>query len=329
MGLRSGLDAQLGVAAETTYGTYTAPTRFLEFNSESIEPREERISSSGIRKGSTVARTQRWARNSKGAAGSTTFEVADKGFGLILKHALGSVAITNPDTGDAYLHTHTLGDLDDLSLTLQKGVPDTGGTVRPFSFLGCVITEFEVSLDVDGLLMLTPSFDAREMVTDESLETASFPSSDFLYGYQRMSTLEVDSGAIDNATALRFRVAHTMASERYFLSAAGTKGRPLLNGAREVGGELTLEFDSMTQVNRFIDAAPGEEVQVEATLTGENIESGHDNEFGVVMPNCRFDGGFATVQGPEVVALTATFTALDDLSAEPVTVTYKTTDSAS
>lgn len=326
MAIRSGLGAQLGVAAETTYGTYTAPTRFLEFNNESIEPRIERIASQGIRSNSTVPRTQRWARNNKGGAGSATFEVADKGFGLLFKHALGSVAISNPGTL-AYLHTCTLGDLDDLSLTVQKGVPDTGGTVRPFSFLGCVIPEFEVALDIDGLLMFTPSFDARDWTTSESLETASFASDVELFHYQQ-ATIQVDNSDV-NCTGLRFTCRHAMATERYYLDSSGTKGRPLLNGAREIGGELTFEFSDMTQVNRFLTGAPGEEVEVDAQLSGVQIESGHNTGFGVTMAKCRFDGGMVTVPGPDVITVTAPFVALDDLSAEPITLTYKTTDSAS
>ena len=98
---------------------------------------------------------------------------------------------------------------------------------------------------------------------------------------------------------------------------------------REIGGELTMEFEDMTQVNRFLTGAPGSEVSVVALLTGSQIESGHNYELGVTMPKSRFDGGMVTVQGPDIITVTAPFVSMDDMTLEPVTVTYKTTDTAS
>lgn len=328
MAIRSGLGAQVGFAAETTYGTYTAPDRFLEFNNESLDVQIERIESQGIRAGSTVRRTARWARNDKGANGPVTFEVADKGFGLLFKHSLGDVAITTPGGAtDARLHTHTLGDMDDLYLTAQKGVPDTGGNTRPFSFMGGLVTEFELMLDVDGQLMFTPTFDFRDWTTSESLETAAFPSDDRIYFYQQ-GAIEVDDGAVE-ATQLAVRVNHQMKTDRFYLNGAGTKGLPLLNGMREIGGELTFEFSSMTEANRFLTGVPGAEVEVDAQLTGRTIESGFNYEVGAVLAKCRFDGGMPMVQGPDVITITCPFVALDDGSAEVITLTYQTTDAAS
>jgi hypothetical protein len=328
MAIRSGLGSQLGFAAETTYSAYTAPTRFLEFNDESLDVQIERIESQGIRAGSTVRRTARWARNDKGASGPASFEVADKGFGLLFKHALGDVAITTPGGAtNARLHTHTLGDMDDLYLTAQKGVPDTGGTVRPFTFLGGVITEWEMALDVDALLRFTPTFDFRDWNTSQALETAAYPTDDRLYFYQQAS-IEV-AGAAAEATSLSIRCSNAMKTDRWYLNGAGTKGLPLLNDMRELGGELNFEFSSMTEANRFLTGTPGAEVAVEALLTGRNIESGHNYEVGVDMPKCRFDAGMPTVGGPDVITISCPFVAMDDGSAEPITLTYKTTDTAS
>jgi len=47
MAIRSGLGAQLGFAAESTYGTYVAPTRFLEFTTEGLDISQEPIASQG------------------------------------------------------------------------------------------------------------------------------------------------------------------------------------------------------------------------------------------------------------------------------------------
>lgn len=328
MAIRTGLGAYVGAAAETTYGTGVTPTRFLEFLNEGIEPRIERINSSGIRAGSTVARTGRWLRNDKGATGPISFEVANKGFGLWLKHSLGDAAITTPGGATlTRLHTHTLGDKDDLSLTVQKVIPDVSGTNRPFTFRGVVVTGWELSLAIDALAILNVTLDGQSWETSTGAAVASFPTADELFGYQQ-AAISVDAGQI-NCTGITLRQTDPMATERYYLRAVGTKGRPLLNGTREVGGELTMEFEDMAQVNRFLTGAPGTEVPVLAELTGSVIETTFSHELNVSMPKCRFDGGMVTVQGPDIIAVTAPFMAMDDSSSQPLVVEYQTTDAAS
>lgn len=328
MSIGSGIGGQVAIGAESAYGTYTAPTRALEFVSEGLDKQQPPIESQGIRAGATVRRTSRWARNDKGGGGPIQFEVADKGFGVLFKHALGAAAITTPiGATDARLHTHTLGDLDNLSLTIQKGAPDTSGVSRPFTFLGCVVTQAEWTLSVDGLLMFSPTFDARQMVTTETLVTPVFPSDDRIYGYQQAAITV--AGVPETPTEFSLSVTHGLKTDRWYLSGAGTKGRPLINAIRELTGSLTFEFDSMTAVNRFLNAAPGTETSVASLLTGREIEAGHDYQFGTTTPKVRFDGGVPMISGPDVITVTQAFTVLDDSTLPPVTVTYQTTDTAS
>jgi hypothetical protein len=328
MSIGSGIGGQVAIGAESSYGVYVAPTRALEFVSEGLDTQQPPIESQGIRAGSTVRRTSRWARNDKGAAGPIQFEVADKGFGLLFKHTLGAAAITTPvGATTARLHTHTLGDLDDLSLSIQKGAPDTSGVSRPFTFLGCVITQAELTLSVDGLLMFSPTVDARQMVTSETLVTPVFPSDDRVYGYQQAAITV--AGVAETPTEFSLSIAHGLKTDRWYLSAAGTKGRPLINAIRELTGSLTFEFDSMTAVNRFLNAAPGTETSVAALLTGREIEAGHNFECGATTPKVRFDGGIPMISGPDVITVTQAFTVLDDATNPPITLAYKTTDTAS
>lgn len=334
MTIRSGLGSQIGFAAESVYGTYVAPTRFLEFNSEGLIFNRETIQSAGIRKGSTVQRTGRWAVNKKGGGGPVTFEMATKGFGLILKHAMGNVAITTPGTPAgalARIHTHTLGDLDDLSLTIQKGLPDVEtGTVRAFSFLGCTVTEWTLSVDVDGLLMFNPTFDAQDMSTAQSLATASFATADKLFSYQQVA-VTISAGG-EEPTAVSINAGHGMNTARYFIRSNALKKRPVIAARRTLGGTMTFEFEDMVQVNRFLNAAPGAEVALEITATGDEIDVGfpaNSNQVKVTVPAARFDGEVPVVGGPDILTVTAPFEILDNGSAQPLTVIYQTSDTAS
>lgn len=330
MTIRSGLGSQLGFAAETVYGTYVAPTRFLEFNTEGLVFNRETIQSAGIRKGSTVQRTGRWAVNKKGGGGPATFEMATKGFGLLLKHAMGEVVITTPGGAtNARLHTHTLGDLDDLSLTIQKGLPDVdAGTVQPFSFLGCTITEWTLSVDVDGLLMFNPTFDAQDMVTSQALAVASFATADELFSYQQVA-VTIDAGG-EEPTSVSINAGHGMNTARYFIRSNHLKKRPLIAARRTLGGTMTFEFEDMVQVNRFLNAAPGAEIPIVITATGDEIDVGLNNyQVVVTVPAARFDGEVPVVGGPDILTVTAPFEILDDGVDEPITVGYVTSDTAS
>lgn len=329
MGHRSGLGAQIGFKAESSYGTYVAPDRFLEFLSEGIVPSQDKIRSAAIRRGQFVQSTGRWAENKKGAGGPVAFEVGTKGFGLLFKHAVGSSVVSTPGGAtNARRHRHILADLDDLSLTIQVGIPDTGGTTRPFSFVGAVCTGFEMACNVDGLLLFTPTFDCQDMVTDETLASASFPTGDQVFGYQQVA-VEVDGDA-KTPTAVTFSMQHAMKTDRHFIQASHLKKRPLRNAHSNYGGSLTFEFDSMTEANYFLTRAPGEEIPVQMTATGIEIDAATNNfQVDVLASKVVMDGSAPTVEGTDVVTVSLPFEMMDDGSAEPFTLDYFTTDTAS
>ena len=51
MAIGSGLGAQLGIVAESSYGTFLAPTRFVEFTKESLVLKKTTAQSMGIAAG--------------------------------------------------------------------------------------------------------------------------------------------------------------------------------------------------------------------------------------------------------------------------------------
>ena len=210
-------------------------------------------------------------------------------------------------------------------LTIPTGLPDVTGTTRPFSFRGCGITGWELSVEVDGLVLLTPTFDAQDMVTSETLVTPSFAAGDELFSYQQVA-VKVDSVAA-TPTAASFNVQHAIKTDRYFVQASPLKKRPVRNATAPLSGSVTFEFESMTQVNYFLTAAPGAEIPVQMTATGDEIDIGLNNyKLDVLAAKVVFDGEVPVVAGPDVITLTAPFTIVDDGSAQPLVATYTTTD---
>jgi hypothetical protein len=328
MALRSGQGASVGFGAETTYGTYFAPTRHLEFVSEGLAPNREVIESNAIRKGSTMRRSGRWLRNNKGAGGDTNFEVSTKGFGLIFKHAIGESAITTP--GGATLarqHRYTVGDLDDLSLTIQKGVPQqSDGVANPMSFLGCVCTNWTMAVEVDGLLTFGTTWDAQDHTAAQALVAASFPTGE-LFGYQDIG-IALD-GAANEPRSLSLTCDNAVATDRYVINATGKKRRPVLAGFRTVSGSMEMDFDTMTNVNYFLDQAPGEEFDIVVTATHPDlIEASTPYSLTATMPDVTITDGYPTVGGPDLITVTVAWEVRDPAALEPLTLDYVTTDTA-
>lgn len=325
MAIRSGLAAQIGYVAESTFGTYAAPTRFLDFNSEGIKRESEPIESSGLRASKRVLRSSRWALNHKGVAGDVEHEVTSKGFGLLFKHALGAVVIATPGGGTtSRTHTHTLADPYGLSLTVQVGRPDVSGTVQPFSYLGCKIAEWELSCEIDGILTWKHTLDGRTETTAETLATASYAASDELLVWTGC-TVTVGGASFD-ATGFTLAGNNGLKTDRYYLNGSGLKKEQVAAEMVELSGELTGDFEGLTAYNRFVN---GDEAEIVFTAEGSTIEGAIKYGVEVTLPACRFDGETPNVEGPDTLGQTLPFKVLDDGTNEPITLVYTTTDTAS
>ena len=331
MAIRSALAAQLGLAQSSTFGTYQTPTRFLEFVEESLEYNIERVESPGLRSNNRVLRTDRYAPGQKRVEGSVTLEPSTKGYGLILKHALGSASITTPSGATlARLHTHTLGDIFGTSLTVQVGRPDTSGTVQPFSFLGMRVDTLSLSNAVDELLVCEVGFVGQEQTTAQALATAVYPTTGGAAAYEQFywtqGVISVAGSPVAIVSDFQIEVNNTLKSDRYFLGGA-TMSEPILAGMTEITGSITAEFDSLTALNRFVN---NDQVALSAKWTAATaIESTTFPYVEVTIPKVRFDSGSPTVGGPDVLTVELAFKALNDGTNAPITIDYMTSDTAS
>ena len=140
MAIPGGLSAQLGIALETAYGTFATPTKFVEFDSDSMALEEERIESEGLGLSSSVLHSDNWKPGQRQGLGSIPMDVKTNGFNIIWEQIFGASDAEIPGGGTATVDTsHTIADLTGTYATWQLGKPDTTGVVRPFSYLGCKV----------------------------------------------------------------------------------------------------------------------------------------------------------------------------------------------
>jgi hypothetical protein len=325
MALRSGLAAQIGFAAETTWGTYQIPTRFLEFVSEGMALSIERIESSAIRRNNRVLRSDRWIANKKGVGGAVSFEVSDKGFGLLFKHMLGTAAAPATPGGATNTRDHvfTIGDHDGLALTVQVGRPDVGGTTRAFSYMGCKVTEWEISNSVDGLLALSLTFDGRDEDTGQTLATASYPSDQGLLSYVG-GTISVGGSSMD-VSDISISGSNGLKTDRHFIRSETRKKEQVPTEMVELSGSLSGEFEDLTAYNRFVN---GTTAAVSAVWAGREIETNFNYTVQVDLPVVRFDGDTPNVGGTDIIEQSLPFKVLNNGTDEPIEITYRTTDTS-
>lgn len=318
--MSSGLFAQVGLAAESTYGTAVAVTRFYEFLDESFEFTRGRMESAALRTGTRIMRSDDWAAGEKSVAGALAVELQTKGLGLLLKHCLGAVNTSQPDAGGAptvYEHLFTLGALP--SATVQVGRPQTDGTVTPFTYTGCVVKDWELSVDAKGIGQLKVNFVGQDELLTEDLDTAVYPTSPVLLTWVH-GAVTVAGGA---AKVKKFSIKGTagLDDDRYFLGSA-LRDKPLANGLVEVTGQLDCEFDGLADYNRFRD---GTEAEIVLDFVGPTISGAH--EFGLtITANVRIDGKTPSVGGPGIIQRTVPFKVVDN-GTTSVKVLYRTTDS--
>jgi hypothetical protein len=313
--LKSGLAAQLGFAAETTAGTRVVPTRFLEFVDESMSLTKERIESRGLRAGRRL--NYRWAAGIREVSGDVTVEMAPQGTGLLLSHAIGTVATTG--TTGAYVHSFSPGPVDQKTLTVQIGKPGHGGVIHAFDYIGVSVVNFELSAEVGQFLMGKFGLYGMDETTGQTLATASYPTgySPFVFTQGSLSIASADfcvrSVAVNGDNALE------TGRHRICATNAGRPQQALEAGFREYGGNISADFVDLTAYNRFVNGA-------EASLSLA-FDAGTGAKL-TIAGNVRFDGSTPTVGGPELLEQALPFKFTSGTSdAAAFTVTLENADS--
>ena len=325
MAIGSGLGAQLGIAAESTYGTFVAPTKFIEFTKESLALKKTTAQSAGIAAGRLLPLSARRVLTRKEVTGSFDIEVTNKAMGLILQSLMGTtVTPVQQGATAAYLQTHTLASVAGKSLTIQKGVPLTTGTVTDKSFVGCKITAGEFSCEVGNMLMATFEIDGKDCDEGQTLATASYPSmSPFHFGQLAVKAGTFGSeAALDGIRKVSCKIERPQDTERFYAGQAGLKKEPIENDQVRITG--TLDSDYVATTLDDLHTSDGATSLV-LEWVGPIIASTFAETFRITLPAIRLDEGPPVVDGFGVVKPSFNFTGLFDGTNLPK-VEYISTD---
>lgn len=321
----SGLMGQIGVAHESAYGTYVAPTRWVE-GTEQLQPDRGRVRIKTPRAGARVIRRDRVAVYDIGASGTVTVPVLSRGFGIWLRHILGTVATTGPNDDGAYTHTATIGSLRGDSFTLQSGLPYADSTVAPKTLLGGKITQTVLKCAVDQELSATFTCDFKQLEIDRALASAAYSSSipevlTFVGGRCEISGTEVPITEFEVTIGTPFKM------RRYL---GGTKAEPLESDYREITWKVTADWDNLTQANRIMGAT-ATDTQAAIVLEFAGVEAIAGTTYPSLTINLNlvdFLAGLPNLEGTDVLmqALSGDLLAPAGGSA-PMSIVYVSADS--
>jgi hypothetical protein len=305
------------VATEGTYGTYAAPTRSYEMVNETMKLKVERIDSKGLRAGRRMS--GKWAPGKRSATGDVGLEFSALGMGLLMQHCLGADNITGP-VSTVYTHTCTVADLP-VGFTMQIGKPDITGTVQPFTYTGCRVTAWELSMKAGELLMIKPTIVAQNEITTQGLVSFTDPAVQLLTFAGATLTAGGTTVAVSDFT---FKGDNHLDAARFRLVGAATPKQPLENAFRDYTGTATADFESLVQYNHYVAA---DELSLVATFVGAVIPGGGGANYQVVITsNVRYDPDMTpVVPGPSLLTQPIGFSVIGsgatDLAALSVVIT--------
>jgi hypothetical protein len=324
MATGSGLDAQVGFGQETVWGTGVTPTRFVEFNSESMKLDKTFLEPNALRVGTKYKRASRIRVARTAVSGDVACDVATLGMGMLVKNMLASsVTATTLVSGTAYKQVHVPGDFRGQGLTVQVGRPEpVSGLVKPFTYAGCKISKWEFSLKDNDTPSLKLTVDGRSESTATALTAASFLSGTTTYDFSQ-ATLKLGGTASTAAgeTTIASGVAVAtiikdititgtapLAGDRYGLGNAGQKAEQLENGIPTITGKLSAEFAKTELYDLF---ANNTTTALQLDLTGAAIGSAA-YLFSFVIPAIKIKAAPPNVAGPGIVQMSTDFEVYSD-----------------
>jgi hypothetical protein len=329
MAIGSGLGTQVGVAAESTVGTYAAPTRFFRALSFNIKKRIDTVEVEGRAAGRPMNIDR--VTTSTGASGQLKLQVPRAGFGIMIQHLLGGSVVPVQQGGSAaYLQTHLLTDNYGKALTMQNSIINTAGTAYPISGLGGKIMRAEFTISAKGVIECTLDLDFMDFTEAQSLATASYiatTNAELPFTFPQLAVKLGTYGSEASVTGVRsvsIVFERPMnADDSDYAGGSGKHSQLVWNGEYNVSG--SFEIDLVTKAD-FVDRFIGQtSTALVVEAVGPIIASSFAETLRFKVPKIYFDGDVPAVDGPGVLQATVPFKGYHDTT-NSIAIEYMSRD---
>jgi hypothetical protein len=331
----SGLAGFVGIGAESAYGTVATPTDFVEVRSSKIVRKKHFVQGTGLAAGRVVDPFARYRNTWTDCSGPIEFEWLNTGMGLLLTHIMGSPDATPTVTSEgsgAYGLACPLGANDGMSLSIQEGLPQTDGTIDPYTALGCKVQEVEFTCERGGLLTVTLTIDGQTLVQTTALGEPTYGAAAQPFDGSQVAVKVAAMGdtpaAVDGVKKWTLKIARKLATERIYMGAT-LKAQPVSNGIIEITGSFDVDFVDTVVKAAFDDMLAGDS-PLSANIAGIGAAIGTSDQFDTLsfdVPSLMLTDGTPELPGPEVLSSTFNFKAGMDAAADAgVTATWISAD---
>ena len=266
---RVGVSALLGIAQETTLGTFVTATTYLPFVSESLNYTREKILVDEL---TGTRNSQRQFQGVAKVEGSVElyFNPQSDFCVFLLKHAMGgTVASTTTPTTTSTGRIHTLneGDMDNndssvsasdtpsLSLWVRRGQTNTGA----WGFFGCRVNQLTLSGEIGQPVKMTAEIvGISASLTSYAPPSVGFPSNTPVI-FNGVSIREAGTiGSAPSATAdifqsFEFTINNNLQSDDSSYALGTHTMMTLPPARRDVTLKLSQRFDTQTAWQKFVD----------------------------------------------------------------------------
>jgi len=344
----TGLGASLAFGLESSpWGTAVTPTKFPEVISESpIKLDKTFLQGLGLRGGGYMPRSAQNKEVKRQVTGGWSMNVFTKGMGLLWQACVGSYGQANATPAllvtPAYKAIHQVGVTDGYGLTVQMGRPQTDGTVKPFTYSGCKIVAWELTISAGGLHTLNLTIDGKDGVTATALTTYTPIAGNELFSFVDTTvfklggTASTTSNVVSVASGvqvtsvvkeLKFTGTRGSATDRFGVGFGGVKAEQVNNAWGDIKIALTTEFNSQAE---FYDRyTAGTVLPLQCTSIGSAIgASGSNNTLDIIASACKVTSTDITAAGPDILQSTVMMEVLDDGANSPFQLTTISADSA-
>jgi hypothetical protein len=329
MTLSTGLGSALGVATETTYGTFVPPTSwFPSFSSEGVELKQEFDQIAGLRPDVLVQ--QDGLHLPTVSHGEGPLEIAPVSVGMHpLLNVLQGATITPTGAGTAKTREYPIGLTvpDGRSLSFTVRVPGVDGVAVAKRITGATVRAVTFKCDAKGHLTSSWTIHAQDIGVVTTPPTPTYPAAFEAFGFRGV-TFEVD-GAAPPQLVRDFEITITFGrdEERFGLGGGGLTAAPLTNELIKVTVGFTAEFAGTAEFDAFKAA---DRRSLVATFSGQNeIETGVLPSIGFDVPTFVVnDGPTPSASGAGTVTTKVQGDVLGSASGAPATITTVSTDPA-
>jgi hypothetical protein len=337
------LDHSFGIGLETTFGTQVTPTRWYEILPDSeLEFDPEPKQGQGLRVGSIVPRSGRRRAGLGMGTCTVQVEILSQGPGLLWSACIPTY-VSNLVSGATYQQLGTMVQTTPFlpSFTIQAGIVDAAGTVRPHTFAGCTVSSWTLTIpqpDSDDAVVLEVEFDMRRAPdVATALTTPVMPSAGATIYVPRDVSSVTYGGTVTVPTTTALAsggtaISYSRAIEISCDNALGQRpnhsayARPTA-GKREIAISLDAEFAAVALRDAYL-AQDINSFGVTLT-TPEALDAGFET-LQLIAPATAIDeGGVPTyADGETVVQEGMELAVLDNTTQAPLYVVTRTLDNA-